>query len=190
MHSLNRTPHHPNPTPFHKRGRGWDFSKMALMEGWKIFTRNGGKPEIGGDRTFWKSLYVVSRRLPPILWRSHYITYPLFQILPVIPCHLPPQLNCSFCCPLSLAEWWSCHIWCAILLNDYMDRHMSSLGTLVPEGLWCAIYAARRQVYTHTNMHSTFRGHPVDRHTHINIYLQHLLCSHSSYHSYIKRLNE
>ena len=29
---------------------------------------------------------------------------------------------------------WSRHVWFAILLNDAMDLHMSSLGTLVPEG--------------------------------------------------------
>ena len=36
---------------------------------------------------------------------------------------------------------------CAILLNDNMDLHMSSLGTLVPEGPWYVFYAARCQVY-------------------------------------------
>ena len=35
------------PCPLHKGG-GEDFSKMALMGGWKIFTRNGGKPEKRG----------------------------------------------------------------------------------------------------------------------------------------------
>ena len=39
------------------------------------------------------------------------------------------------------------HIWCVILLNDNMDLHMPSLGTLVPEGTWCLFYATRRQVY-------------------------------------------
>ena len=29
---------------------------------------------------------------------------------------------------------WSGHIWCAILCNDNMDLHMSSLRTLVPKG--------------------------------------------------------
>ena len=42
---------------------------------------------------------------------------------------------------------WSRHTWCAILLNDNMDLHMSSLGTLVPEGPWCVFYVTRRQVY-------------------------------------------
>ena len=67
---------------------------------------------------------------------------------------------------------------------------MSSLGSLVPEGPWCVFYATRHQIYAHTNMHSTTRGHPGDRHTHVNIYLQHMLFSHSSYLSYIKWLDE
>ena len=29
------------------------------------------------------------------------------------------------------------------VLNDDMDLHMSSLGTLVPEGPWCVFYVTR-----------------------------------------------
>ena len=114
---------------------------------------------------------------PPIL--PTYITYPLFFKFRPPTTHFPvtsnPHSHCSFCWPVSLAEWWSHHIWCAILLNDNMDLHMSSLGTLVPERPWCVFYATRRQVYwrlthvvfywysdlishTHTNTHSTLRG--------------------------------
>ena len=89
---------------------------------------------------------------------------------------------------------WSCHIFCAILLNDNMDLYMSSLGTLVPEGAWCVFYATRRQVYwgltdnvvfywysylishTQTEKHTQHTQGPVDLHTHIIIYLHHLLC--------------
>ena len=71
---------------------------------------------------------------------------------------------------------WSYHIWCAILLNDNMDLHMS-LGTLVPEGLWCVLCnkassllrSDTQCVYLlllwfditgkHTNTYSTLRGH-------------------------------
>ena len=70
---------------------------------------------------------------------------------------------------------WSRHIWCAILLNDNMDLHMSSLHTLVPEGSWCMFYAKRHQFYwglthnvsfywysdfviTYTKTHNTVRG--------------------------------
>ena len=99
-----------------------------------------------------------------------------------------------------LLNGWSRHIWCAILLNYNMDLHMSNLGTLVPEGPWCVFYATRHQIYwaltkdvvftdtliwyqtqTHANKHW---------HTHINIYLHHLLCPHSSYLYYLKWLNE
>ena len=55
-----------------------------------------------------------------------------------------------FCClqphphshSVALFIWlngWLCYIWCAILLNDIMDLHMLSFGTLVPEG--CVFYA-------------------------------------------------
>ena len=76
---------------------------------------------------------------------------------------------------------------------------MSSLDTLVTEGPWCVFYAARRQVYwgltlsvfllvlwfdkhTHRHRHTG----PVYWHIHINTYLHHLLCAHSSYLYYIK----
>ena len=48
---------------------------------------------------------------------------------------------------------WSHDIWCAILLNDNIELHMSTLGSLVPEGPSCVFYAIRHQVYwglTHT----------------------------------------
>ena len=60
-----------------------------------------------------------------------------------LPCHLQPPAPLLF---LRL-NWWLRHIWCAVLLNDIMDLHMSSLGTLVPEGPWCVFYATKRQVY-------------------------------------------
>ena len=128
-----------------------------------------------------------------------------FQILstPPLSCHLQPP-------PPLLVLWlngWSHHIWCAILLNDIINLHMSSLGTLVPEGPWYLFYAKRRQVYwglthnvvfcwysnlilrtqTHTYTHKDIQHTQglVDLHTHINIYLHHLLCAHSSYLYYI-----
>ena len=67
------------------------------------------------------------------------------------------QLSCSLLPPTRTSTavdvvlflgWMGEHdIWCAILLNDVMDLHMSSLGTLVPEGPWCVFYARRHQVY-------------------------------------------
>ena len=125
---------------------------------------------------------------PPILWRPSYIAYsPLFKFCPTPPISLSPPVThpylpptptphptviyvvrflCYFCCPV-------CYLF-AILLNDNMDLHMLSLGTLVSEGQWCMFYATRHQVYrglthmffywysnityTHANSHSTLRG--------------------------------
>ena len=80
------------------------------------------------------------------------------------------------------------------LVNDIMYLCMSVLGTLVPEGLWCVFYA-RCQVYWGLTLYLVYactliwyqmyrqtqhtQG-PVDIQTHIKIYLNHLLCAHSS----------
>ena len=137
---------------------------------------------------------------------------PLYCLAPFPPSlpHFPvtSQLfpNCSFCCPVSLAGWVTTpHLMC-YLLNDNMDRHMSSLGTLVPEGPWGVFYASRSQVYwglTHnvvfywysdlispTHKHRQHSQGIVDWHTHVVIYLHHLLCFHSKLPLYIKLLNQ
>ena len=131
----------------------------------------------------------------------------LFQILsnPLSPTFLSPPTSTPTVLSAVLFLWlngWSHHIWCAILLNNNMGLHMSSVGTLVPEGPWCVFYATRRQVYwgrTHnvifywysdliwqTHIHTQYTQGPVDWHTHINVYLHHLLCAQSSYLYYIK----
>ena len=76
-----------------------------------------------------------------------------------------------------------------------MDQHMWTLRTLVKEGAWCVFYATRRQAYwclTHnvvfllllwfdfTRKNTQRTQGQIDWHTHIDIYLQHLLCAHSS----------
>ena len=150
------------------------------------------------------------KTLPPILPNLH----PPFQSLPTHPPlpaqpHFPVTSNCHltvFSAVMFLwLNRWSCHIWCVILLNDNMDLYMSSLGTLVPEGPWCVFHATRRQVYwslTHNvvfdwysdfisithSTHNTFKGQQTN--AHINIYLHHLLCAHSSYLYFIKWLSE
>ena len=71
---------------------------------------------------------------------------------------------------------WSRHIWCAISLNDNLDLHMLSLGTLVPEGPWYVLYTkglAFTEIWhimwfftgtliSHTQTHSTLRGQYTD----------------------------
>ena len=87
----------------------------------------------------------------------YYLPTPFFKFFspPSPPPHPPslfpvnskPYPHCFFCCLASLAEWVIMPHWWAILLNDTMDLHMSSLGTLVTEGPWCVFYATKCQVY-------------------------------------------
>ena len=146
-----------------------------------------------------------------MLWRLPYIAYPpLFSsFVPSLPSSLSPNHTVLFVVLFLWLNGWSHHIWCAILLNDNMNLHMFSLGTLVPEGTWWVFYSTRSQVYwglthnvvfycysdffiTHTQMHKNTQHTqgPVDWHTYINIYLHHLLCAHGSYLCYNKWLNK
>ena len=115
-----------------------------------------------------------------------------------------PTPYCCFCCLVFfLPNGWEHHIWCALLLNDIMNLHMSSHGTLVPKGPWCVLYATRHQVYrglthnvifcwysdliSHAHKHAQhIQGQLLDWHIQTNIYLHHLLCTHSSYPYYIE----
>ena len=92
---------------------------------------------------------------------------------------------------------WLNHIWCAILLNDIMDLHMSSLGTLDLgvcfkqqdvkfTEVWNMWFFAGTLTLYHTHKPTQHTHGPVDLHTHINIYLHHLLCAHNSYLYYIE----
>ena len=63
---------------------------------------------------------------------------------------------------------WSRHIWCAILCNDNMDLHMSSLVTLAPEGTWYVFYATRHQVYGGLKYNVVFTGTLIWYHRHIS----------------------
>ena len=64
---------------------------------------------------------------------------------------LPPPFS-SFSNPLPLAvalfPWLDVFLCqCVILLNDMMDLHLPSLGTLAPEAYCYVLYATRRQFY-------------------------------------------
>ena len=146
------------------------------------------------------------------LWRPLYIAYPppfsnfVQPPLSHFPATSDLHPNCSFCCPVSLAEWVIIpHLMC-YLPNDNMDLHMSSLGTLVPEGTFMQQGVRFTEVWhimwfftgtliwyhkhTHTHTHTQHTQGPVDWHSHINVYLHHLLCAQSSYLYYIKWLNK
>ena len=139
------------------------------------------------------------------------LTRPLSKSCPssLLPCHLQPPSPSAFSTVLLLwLNGRSHRIWCATLLNDNIDLHMSSLGTLVPEGHWRVFYVTRSQVYwdltqnvafywyfdlishMQRHKHTQHTQGPVDWHTHMNIYLHHLLCAYSSCLYYIKWLNE
>ena len=112
------------------------------------------------------SIIVGKRVLTPILWRPPILPTPHAKVCPTPapPPSLPPHFQILSNLPPSLSSptptltalsvvlflwlnWWSHHIYCATLFNDVMDLHMSSLGNLVPEGLWYMFYALRCQVY-------------------------------------------
>ena len=117
---------------------------------------------MGGWGIFKVSLHSWQRGTnSPILWRPLLYclpTLPSFQILskPTPSPHFPVASNPTLTVlSVILFLWlkgWSRHIRCATLLNDNMDLHMSSLGTLVPRTRrtlipQCVFYATRRQIY-------------------------------------------
>ena len=112
------------------------------------------------------------QRGAPILWRTSYILNPLFSNFVPPPTYthtsLSPPSPTLTVLSIVLFFWlngWSRHIWCAILLYDNMHLHQSSLGTLVPEGPWCAFYATKRQVWhmIHTHTPNTQRKITLER---------------------------
>ena len=132
-----------------------------------------------GEEKFFKSLYIVGRGvLTPLFYKdplSWVPPPPLFEILsnhhpalpqfPVSPTHTRTVLSVLL---FLFLNGWSGHIWCAISLNDNMDLHISSLGTLVPEGPWCVFYATRCQVYWDLKNNVVFTGTLIGYHTHKN----------------------
>ena len=167
-----------------------------IMVGWGLFKFSLHSWQRGAN------LPIVCR---PTLYCLHpYFQFCLTHALPPLPSQLqcPPPTVSS----VDLFLWlngWSCHIRCVILLNDNMDLHMSSLGTFdqkdldvcfMQQGvkfteLWHMWFFTRTLIWYHahtnTQTHTAHSG-AVDWHTHINMYLHHLLCAHSSYLYFIK----
>ena len=161
------------------------FFENGYNRGWEIFTRNGGKARNGGVG------FIM----------GGYCLCPLFQMLstpPPPPTFLSPPTSPPLFFLLScLFSWMGDHTTFDVLFSDNINQHMSSLGSLVPEGPGCVFYAIRHHVYfglthtichiylirhTQTQKHTHHTQRPVDWHTHINIYLHQLLFAHSSYH--------
>ena len=132
------------------------------------------------------TLYYLPNPLPPF---SNFITPP-----PYFSLQTPPPLLFLLSCWMGDRATFDVFYF---LLNYIMDLHMLSLGTVVPEGPWCVFYSTRHQVYwglthnvtfcwypgliSHTLKHTQHTQGPLEWHIHINIYLHHLLCTHSSY---------
>ena len=80
----------------------------------------------------------------PILWRPLLLPTPLLQIWSKPPSF--PENSTPTAFFVTLLIWLNLqlqHIWCVFLVNDIVDIHMSSLGTLVPEEPCCVYYATR-----------------------------------------------
>ena len=138
------------------------FQKWLYWVGWKIFTRNGGKPGMGGwfynggMGNFKVSLHSWQRGSNPVnLWRSPppYIAYSpslsrtLSNPCPPLPCHLQSLTQLFFLLSCFFG-WMGAHITLDVLFYlMIMDLNMSSIGNLVPEGPWCVLCIKARQVY-------------------------------------------
>ena len=183
------------------------------MEGWEVFTGNWGAriEGVGFIMGWWEifkvSLYIWLRGANlPILSRPPILPLSLFfKFCPIPSTFLSLPFPTPTVLSIVLFLWlngWSRCIGCAILLNDNMDLHILSLGTLVPEGPWCVFYIARHHVCWGLTHNVVFRGTLIWYHTHTNThsrlthpykyikYLHYLLCGHNSYLYYIKWLNE
>ena len=115
---------------------------------------------------------------PPCFMKTLYISYlpPFSDLVQPFPSFLLPPTPTPTALSVVLLLWlngWSHHTWCAILLHDIMDLHMSSLGTR--RNLMCVLCIKTSSLlrsdtcgfllvirfdhtHTHTTAHSTIRG--------------------------------
>ena len=158
--------------------------------GWEFFTRSGGKPRMGG-RIFKVSLRSWQGGVNPITLRRPPPFFSNFN-------HLPAPTSQHFQSPLPLLflffsffGWmgdhatfdvlfymmimWICSCQVCVLCNK-------ASNLLRSDTTW---FFTGTLIISHTQTeHSTHTEHTqgvVDWHTHTVIYLQHLLCAHSSY---------
>ena len=128
-------------------------------DGRELFTRNRGTG-MGGGVLMGDGEFLKSLfyfMKPPF---PLYCLLPFFQILstpPPFPVISNPNSHCSFCCPVFFG-WMGDHTTFNVLFYVMM---IWTYTCVKPQG-------------------------PLDWHTHINIYLHHLICAHSSYLNYIK----
>ena len=83
--------------------------------------------------------------LPHIAY-PHPPPHPFHVLSTTFPLLLSPPTPIPTALSVVMFLWlngWSCHFWCAILLNNNMDLQMPSLGTLASEGPWYVFYATR-----------------------------------------------
>ena len=155
---------------------------------------------MGWWEIFKVSLHSWQGGLTP-LYRCPYFAYPsFFKFCPTSPKTLTPtSLSPPILTPtvLSVAQFlwlngWSCHIWCAILLNDNMDLYMSSLGTLIRHQVYWGpthnvVFYWYSDLISHTQTHTTYLGASRLTHPYKYIFTPHV---YSWYLYYIKWLNE
>ena len=100
------------------------------MRGREIF-RNGGEPEMGGWKIFGKGV------LSPYFMKTPQDCLPtpfsnFFQTLPHFPVTSNPHPHCTFCCPVSLAEWVIMpHLVCYIYIERERGRERDLLLLLL-----------------------------------------------------------
>ena len=90
---------------------------------------NLGLEEKSSDRHSWQ------RSRNPLFYKALPLLYYLPSFFKFCSTPLPvtsnPHAHYTFCCLVSLAELVLRHIWCATLLNNIMDVHLSNLRTLM-----------------------------------------------------------
>ena len=129
-------------------------------------------------------------RTSPLMKAPLYCLLPFFKFRPTptpLPCHLQPPLTVLYVVLFLWLNGWSCHIWCAILLNDNMWRTLMCV-LCIKASSWprfdtwheFLLVFTGTLIWYRTNKHTLHTQGPVGWHNHISIYLHHLLLAHRS----------